>query len=82
MKLKILVKALEKLLGITDHGDEPRVDMYLPNRLLALAIVLLAAGIALVIFAAEVWYAEREGGTAYETADGGAACAGAFAFAL
>jgi len=58
MKLKILVKVLEKLLGIADHGDEPRADMYLPNRLLALAIVLLAAGIALVIFAAvrlELW---------------------------
>lgn len=51
MKLKLLVKAIEKLLGITNHDDQPRADMYLPDKLLALAIVLLAGGIAFVIFA-------------------------------
>ena len=58
MKLRILVKLIEKLLGMTDHGDEPRADMYLPDRLLALAMVLLAGGIACGIYAAvrlEVW---------------------------
>ena len=29
MKLKILVKIVEKLLGMTDNGDEPRADMFL-----------------------------------------------------
>ena len=42
MKLKILVKIVEKLLGMTDSGDEPRADMFLPERLLAMSIVFLA----------------------------------------
>ena len=43
MKLKILVKMIEKLLGMTDRGDEPRADMFLPDRLLAMALVLCIA---------------------------------------
>ena len=38
MKLKILVKAIEKLLGIASNDGEPRADMYLPDRLLAMSI--------------------------------------------
>lgn len=55
MKLKLLVKLIEKLLGMTDHGDEDRADMYLPDKLLALAMVLLAGGIACGIYAAVRW---------------------------
>ena len=51
MKLKILVKIVEKLLGMTDSGDEPRADMFLPDKLLAMAIVFLAGGTACALFA-------------------------------
>ena len=58
MKLKILVKIVEKLLGMTDSGDEPRADMFLPDRLLAMSIVFLAGGIvsiALAIINSVTW---------------------------
>ena len=51
MKLKILVKIVEKLLGMTDSGDKPRADMFLPDRLLAMALVFLGGGTACAIFA-------------------------------
>ena len=51
MKLKILVKVIEKLLGVTPSGDESRADMYLPDRLLAMSIVFLAGGIACGVYA-------------------------------
>lgn len=51
MKLKILVKITEKLLGMTDNGDKPRADMFLPDRLLAMALVFLAGGTACALFA-------------------------------
>lgn len=51
MKLKILVKVIEKLLGMTNSGDGPRADMYLPDRLLAMAMIFIAGGITLVLFA-------------------------------
>lgn len=51
MKLKLLVKLVEKVLGMTDSGDRPRADMYLPERLLAMALVFLAGGTACVVFA-------------------------------
>lgn len=51
MKLKILVKIIEKLLGMHDHPDGPRADMYLPDRLLAMAMVFLAGGLACGIYA-------------------------------
>lgn len=44
MKLKILVKLVEKFLGATYSEDRPRADMYLPERLLAMALVFLAGG--------------------------------------
>ena len=49
MKLKILVAIVEKILGVPDHGDEPRADMYLPMWLLAFGLVLLVAAIGCVI---------------------------------
>ena len=49
MKLKLLVKVVEKLLGMADTGDEPRADMYLPERLLA--IICLAGGTVCIIMA-------------------------------
>ena len=58
MKLKILVKIVEKLLGMTDSGDELRADMFLPDRLLAMSIVFLAGGIvsiALAIINSVTW---------------------------
>ena len=50
MKLKLLVILAEKLLGMTHHGDHPRADMYLPERLLAMALVFFGAGIGCVVF--------------------------------
>lgn len=58
MKLKILVKIVEKLLGMADRGEEPRADMFLPDRLLAMSIVFLAGGIvsiALAIINSVTW---------------------------
>ena len=46
MKLRILVKIVEKLLGITVSDGEPRADMFLPERGLAIGVVLLAGGIS------------------------------------
>ena len=51
MKLKILVKSIEKLLRMTDSGDEPRADMFLPDRLLAMSIIFLAGGIVSIALA-------------------------------
>lgn len=50
MKLKILVKLIEKLFGITMDDSNPRADMYLPPRLLAMSLVFLAIGMACVVF--------------------------------
>ena len=49
MKLKILVKIVEKILNITG-GEDERGDMYLPERLLAMALVLLAGGTAFGLY--------------------------------
>ena len=51
MKLRILVKIIEKILGVAHSGDGPRADMYLPDKLLAFALVLLAGGTAFAAFA-------------------------------
>ena len=51
MKLKILVKIIEKILGIPSSGDGPRADMYMPDKLLANALVYLGGGIGCAIFA-------------------------------
>lgn len=58
MKFKLLVKAVEKILGMADKGDAPRADMYLPDFLLALSLVLLGGGSACVIaffFVHNIW---------------------------
>ena len=47
MKLRLLVKLVEKLLGKAYSEEEPRADMYLPERLLAMSLVFLAGGTAL-----------------------------------
>ena len=49
MKLKILVKLVEKILDATYSDDTPRADMYLPERLLAMSLVFLAGGTALCL---------------------------------
>ena len=51
MKLKLLLKAIEKILGVTYRDGTPRADMYLPERLLAMALILLAGGTACAIYA-------------------------------
>ena len=51
MKLKILVKIIEKILGETYTSDIPRADMYLPERALAMCLVYLAVGSACGIWA-------------------------------
>ena len=51
MKLKILVKIIEKILGETYSSDAPRADMYLPERALAMCLVYLAIGTACGIWA-------------------------------
>lgn len=51
MKLKILVKIIEKLFGMMPEDDQPRADMFLPDRLLAMAIVFLAGGAVCTIIA-------------------------------
>ena len=49
MKLKLLVKLVEKILNVTGEEGE-RGDMYLPERLLAMALVLLAGGTAFGLY--------------------------------
>ena len=50
MKLKILVKIVEKILGETYSEEIPRADMYLPVRALAMSLVYLAGGTAFGIW--------------------------------
>jgi len=49
MKFRVLVKMIEALLHMPDHGDKPRADMYLPDRLLALGIALAAVAVGLAV---------------------------------
>ena len=46
MQLKLLVKIFEKIFGVTMGDNEPRADMYLPERLLAMSLISLAVGVA------------------------------------
>lgn len=46
MQLKLIVKIVEKLFGVTMGDNEPRADMYLPERLLAMSLISLAIGVA------------------------------------
>ncbi len=49
MKLKFVVFIVEKLLKTKVNGDEPRADMYLPDRILAMGLVLNCVGLAFAI---------------------------------
>lgn len=49
MKLKLWMKLAEKLLQINHADGEPRADMYLPERVLAIGIVLLALAIVMAV---------------------------------
>ena len=51
MKLRILVKLVEKILGMSHPAGEHRADMYLPERALAMALVFFAGGTACGIYA-------------------------------
>lgn len=55
MKLKILVKLGEWILGYGFSDENPRADMYLPIWLLAFALVLMIAG-AVALLCAVVWF--------------------------
>ena len=48
--MKLLVKLVAKLLGVMRNDDEPRADMYLPEKLLAIALVFLIGGIVCILF--------------------------------
>ena len=51
MKVKLLVKLGELILGTGFSDDEPRADMYLPVWLLAFAMLLLFGGVGIGICA-------------------------------
>lgn len=51
MKLKLIVKLGELLLGTTFSDDQPRADMCLPVKILAMSLMLTAFGIGLGILA-------------------------------
>lgn len=50
MKLKILIKIIEKIFGMVPD-NQSRADMYLPDRLLSMSLVFLAGGIVCAIIA-------------------------------
>lgn len=50
MKLKLLVKFGEWLLGKSFSDEEPRADMYLPIWLLAFALVLVVGGAVAIVY--------------------------------
>lgn len=52
MKLRLMVKLGEWILGKSMSEEEPRADMYLPVRALAMALVLLIGGVAAGVYAA------------------------------
>ena len=51
MKLRIVVKIIEMLFGVIHNGDEPRADMFLPDRLLAISIIFVVGGLVSLILA-------------------------------
>ncbi len=51
MKLKLIVKLGELLLGTTFSDDQPRADMCLPVKILAMSLMLTVFGIGLGILA-------------------------------
>ena len=52
MKFKLLVKLIEKLLGVADDGEDPRADVFLPDKLLAMSLVFILVGIGCGVYAA------------------------------
>ena len=52
MKFKLLVKLIEKLLGVADDGEGPRADVFLPDKLLAMSLVFILVGIGCGVYAA------------------------------
>jgi len=58
MKLKLFVKIFEKLFGMVSDDEQPRADMFLPDRLLAMALAFLTGGVVcalIAVFKLEVW---------------------------
>ncbi len=51
MKLRLIVKLAELILGDVYSDENPRADMCLPVKVFALALVLLIAGAAAVVYA-------------------------------
>ena len=58
MKLKLLVKLGELLLGDAFMEEQKKADMYLPAKLLAMCLVMTVLGLGLMVFAvlnAHLW---------------------------
>ena len=58
MKFKLLVKLIEKLLGVAGDGEGPRADVFLPDKLLAMSLGFMLLGIGCGVYAAfnfEIW---------------------------
>lgn len=58
MKLKFLLRIVEKLFRMTEGSNGPRADMYLPERLLAMSLIFMCGGLACgvyYIFRLAVW---------------------------
>ena len=50
MKIKIVSKVIESALGTFVNEDEPRADMYLSTKALAMSIAALLAGIGAIVY--------------------------------
>ncbi len=50
MKLKILLRLIEKILGVEYNEGEPRADMYLPDRLLIMGLIFLVMGVGCAVY--------------------------------
>ena len=44
-----MVKLIEKLLGIPEHGDSPRADVMLPNSILYIGLGILVVGFGILV---------------------------------
>lgn len=55
MKLKILAAIVTMLLKDKNNENGPRADLYLPERILAMALVLIAVGIGFAVAFFVVW---------------------------
>ena len=64
MKFKILVKLIEKLLGVADDAEGPRADVFLPDKLLALsvsaAVFMLHSILQYGLLSAVLWASSSE----------------------